>query len=733
MIDKFYEDDWVWDIETYPNIVTFAFYCPETKEKKLFEVSRRKDEINEFIEFCRVSKRNDYRWVGYNSLGFDYVVVHWILGKAKEAKTKGIQLKLTANSIYKYAMKVISSYSGGGYGMSVRAKDIIIKQLDLYKMNHYDNDAKRTSLKLLEFNMRLPNISDLPFPVGKTLTLDEMDVLVEYNFDDVYATTYFYEKCHSAIKFRSELSEKYGFDCTNLNDGKIGEKFFMQRIEADKPDAFYIDTGRGKKVRQTVRESVFLGDCLFPYIQFVRPEFLSILNWFRQKTIYETKGSLLLIEEHLLGDVAKYCELITKSVKLKGETGVDVDKFMLDHPMGWIECRELKSTVTLKDENGVAIKKPVINDKGKEVMRVVKVPAKAYYGCYRLATCLNTVIDGFRYDYGTGGIHGSICGVVEEDSEHELWDWDVKSFYPNMAIANRIYPEHLGEGFCDSYGDFYKERSNYAKGTGENLAIKLGLNTVYGQSNSEFSPFFDSKYTMSITVGGQLSLCMLIERLIDICGVRIIQANTDGFTVKVKKTEIERMKHHVQQWEKATGLEMEYVKYTKMYVADVNSYVAFYDGGGLKSKGRYNWTDLKNQDLGSLHKDHSAIVVQMAVESEITGGVDAATFIRNHDDPYDFMLRVKVPRSSSLVLEVDSVDEPQQNMCRYYASMCGGELVKIMPPLEGKEEYRRMGVEKGQLVKTCNDINDFKWDIDYEYYIEAANKLLEPFQNKVYG
>ena len=54
------------------------------------------------------------------------------------------------------------------------------------------------------------------------------------------------------------------------------------------------------------------------------------------------------------------------------------------------------------------------------------------------------------------------------------------SYYPNMAIANRVYPEHLGESFCDSYEAFYKERGNYAKGTGENLAIKLGLNATYG-------------------------------------------------------------------------------------------------------------------------------------------------------------------------------------------------------------------------------------------------------------
>lgn len=50
-----------------------------------------------------------------------------------------------------------------------------------------------------------------------------------------------------------------------------------------------------------------------------------------------------------------------------------------------------------------------------------------------------------------------------------------------------------------------------------------------------------------------------------------------------------------------------------------------------------------------------------------------------------------------------------------------------MPPLEGKEEDRRNGICVGRKVKICNNIVDFDWDIDYDYYIEQANKLLDVF------
>lgn len=55
-----------------------------------------------------------------------------------------------------------------------------------------------------------------------------------------------------------------------------------------------------------------------------------------------------------------------------------------------------------------------------------------------------------------------------------------------------------------------------------------------------------------------------------------------------------------------------------------------------------------------------------------------------------------------------------------------------MPPLPNKEEERRIGIETGWSVKTCNNAESFEWDIDYSYYIEEARKLVDPlFAEKV--
>lgn len=728
---KYFEGDWIWDIETFPNIVTFAFLKADKSERKLFEISKRTNDLDLFLDFCRESKMNDYRWVGFNSIGFDYPVVHWILKRAMDAKAKREKLKLTVNQIYKYAMKVIESKKDGQFGINVKVEDHIIRQLDLFKINHYDNKAKMTSLKLLEFNMRLDNISDLPFPVGKVLSSDEMDTLIEYNFTDVGATHDFYQLNYDSIKFRAELTQKYGFDCTNLNDSNIGEQFFIRKIEAKQPDAFYTyDVVSGKKkLKKTPRPFVKIADCLFDYLNFKTPEMQALHNWFKKQVITETKGVFSDIEEHNLGDLAKYCELVQKEVKFKDNPSEkEKQDFLKEHPLGWFEVRELKTLETLKDEDGNSVKENFIDDKGRVKQRVVKVPKKAYYGCYKIAETLNVIIGGMRVDYGVGGLHGAVQGHHKKSDDKSILSWDVASMYPNIAIANRVYPEHLNESFCDSYEDFYNERKKYPKGTGENLAIKLGLNCVYGKSNSEFSCFYDSAYTMKITVNGQLTLSMLLERLVLDCQVKPLMANTDGFEVIIDNDKIDKANDIVSRWEKYVGLQMEGVEYSDMWIRDVNNYSALYTDGKIKQKGAYEYKPFLEKDLGMMHKNHSALVVPMAVEHELLGRGYAEDFIRSHKDKFDFMLRTKVPRGSRLVLEMDGEDIEQQNICRYYVSEDGGYLTKIMPPLKEGDEDRRMSIESGIKVKTCNDINDFSWDINYDYYIEQADKLLEFFR-----
>ncbi len=54
----------------------------------------------------------------------------------------------------------------------------------------------------------------------------------------------------------------------------------------------------------------------------------------------------------------------------------------------------------------------------------------------------------------------------------------------------------------------------------------------------------------------------------------IVMCNTDGFEFIVKKEYDDRVKQIVREWETITGLTMEGLYYKKMFIRDVNSYIA---------------------------------------------------------------------------------------------------------------------------------------------------------------
>jgi hypothetical protein len=156
-----------------------------------------------------------------------------------------------------------------------------------------------------------------------------------------------------------------------------------------------------------------------------------------------------------------------------------------------------------------------------------------------------------------------------------------------------------------------------------------------------------------------------------------------------------------------------------MHIRDVNNYVAVYTNGKVKRKGAYQFEGL------GWHQNQGGLIIPEAANAAMLEGVDIRDYIKKHTDRYDFLLRTKVPRSSRLVLvDENGAEKQQQNICRYYISKKGGKLVKIMPPLEGDTEERRLGIDTDWLVSTCNNISDFRWDIDYEYYVSEAEKLV---------
>lgn len=718
--------DFIYDIETFPNTFTFAAVYMNGKGRVAFEISDRKNQIEELLEFLRNVKRTQCRMVGFNNINFDYPVVHFILTKAKDAFKRNKPVRITAGQIYNEAMRLINKSPDDRFSSKIKDDNVIIPQVDLFLIHHFDNRARSTSLKMLEYNMRSDNIEDLPFPVGTELTHDQIDVLLKYNMHDVNETLKFYNYSKEALTLREELTVEFGFDCTNYNDGKIGKQLFITSLEKEKPGSCYVQTERGRKMNQTKRDIIHIKDCLVPYIEFQRIEFKTLYEWFKTKTITETKGVFSDIDEGEIGDLSKYSELVVKKKKFKNKPSEsDITELLSEHPKGWVEEQDLKATEYSFDADGNHIMYQPLDEFGNATgkHKKLRVNKKSYWGCWKEMEGLNVVVDGVRYDYGQGGIHAAVKGIHKSNDEYIILTYDVASFYPNLSIKNNISPAHLGSTFCKVYSHLYDMRKSTPKGSAMNAALKLSLNSSYGDSGNEYSPLFDPQYTMSITCSGQMLLSMLIESIIVSTDSKVLMANTDGFEIMTNRKDVDIVKSKVADWEKLTSLTMEGDIYESMFIGNVNNYISVTDKGKVKLKGMYEHNDFTKHGW---HKNHSSMVVAKAVEAYFINDVDYEEFIRLHRDKYDFLLRTKVPRSSSLVLVVEGEDVKQQNICRYYPSKSGGKLVKLMPPPEEDGDIRRLGIDTDYNIKTCNNIKDFDWkDLDYVYYINEAKKLID--------
>ncbi len=655
-----------YDEETYPNVFTAGFLHPITRRKWLFEISFRRNDTQKLCSFVDVMREQCCRTVGFNNIGFDYPVLHFIY----QNRHAGI----TAADIYTKAMSIIDAHGPARFAHMVWESEWKVDQIDLYKIHHFDNMSKATSLKVLEFNMRMDSIEDLPFPVGTVLTSDQIDVLIDYMWHDIDATDMFADRTAPQIKMREGLSEKFGKNMMNMSDVKIGETILVTEMEK-RGISCYEYQGNKKVKRQTKRESIDLAQVIFPYVKFESQAFQQIMVYLQSKVITETKGVF------------------------KG---------------------------------------------------------------------LIASVDGLDYHFGTGGLHASVeSQVVHTNDTHQLVDVDVRGFYVQMAIKNKLYPEHLGIGFCEAYEGISDTRDTFEKGTPENEAFKLAGNGAYGGSNNDYSPFLDSKYTMTVTINGQLMLCMLIEQLLKVSGLRMIQANTDGVTYLCPHEYLEHTRAVCRWWEGVTNLELEEALYNRMFIRDVNSYIAEKMDGKLKRIGAYAHVTAE-EDPGTRelphHKDWSARIVALAAEAALVRGDGIREFITSYTDVFDFFLRTKVPRSSTLEWGGEQVS----NIVRYYISIVGKPLEKVMPPNGSVGEYkrankltdsyfnqvmteigfgvwdervhtknkstygeRRSGVNTGWNVVLCNDLDSYEFAlmkdcINMEWYIKETEKLVNP-------
>ena len=328
---------------------------------------------------------------------------------------------------------------------------------------------------------------------------------------------------------------------------------------------------------------------------------------------------------------------------------------------------------------------------------------------YENKFCIRNVV----YSVGVGGIHSiNTPGIFKPAEDEEILHYDVASLYPSLLIEWNFAPQHL-KGFRELFSDIKEERLE-AKHTGKTLKnkfLKIVLNSPTGKMQSPTSWMYDPFKVFSIRINGQLILLMLVDRLLKL-NIKIIQVNTDGVMFVAKKKDREQIQKYVKEVEDMTKLTFEGDEYKAFYQYAVNDYFGILNDGSVEEKGMF----ITHTNLG---KGMAPLIIPKAVINYFKTGQSVRDYMANCTDIKDFLMSQRVDRKFKVLYG----DEPVQQINRWYASTNGRKLYKV----DG-DSYNNMLAKSGvTILNKFDDVPITERHINYQYYIEEANKIIRDF------
>ena len=270
------------DYETISNCFIAVFEHYKEDERKVFVVCKQRNDFPEFVTFLQKCVTENQWHISYNGLNFDAQITQKLLLNQKallKLDSQGI-----VDFIYNYAQSVIAKSNAGDFAEFAPYK-LKIKQIDLFKLNHWDNRAKMSSLKWIQYSMDWENVEEMPHKHDQPVTdVHTLNSVIDYCINDVRSTKKIFEHSKEQILLRQTLSKEYGIDLYSASEPRISKELFLHFLEQK--------TGMSKthlKTLRTPRDYIVLADCILPYITFETPEFNKMLDYLRTKVITSTK------------------------------------------------------------------------------------------------------------------------------------------------------------------------------------------------------------------------------------------------------------------------------------------------------------------------------------------------------------------------------------------------------------------------------------------------------------
>lgn len=656
---------YVYDIEVFQNVFHCTAKNTETRQYYKFEISCRKNELRQLVDFFYTIRNNSYSWndiyttdiqfntnkifAGYNNLHYDNAIINYIISYYD--KMINMNYLRICDSLYNLSKIIttsndISAWKRWKYAVNFETFDILTM---LY------SQKLRVGLKEIQVTMQYKNVLEFAHDWTKPLDTDLIDEMIEYNINDVDSTEALLNKCKDKVELRIAIEDEYGVRVLSKDGVNIGMKILTQKY-LEKTGLTWWDI----KDLRSPADVIALNEVILPFIEYRDP-----------------------ILKNVLSDMKK---------------------------------------------------------------QIVSPGRKGYENKF--------VFRGLRYSVGVGGIHSvNNPEIIIPKEDEMLIDIDVASLYPSMLIEYKFYPKHLGPEFLEVYSQIKNERieAKHAGDKVKNETLKLALNGLSGNLQNEHNFCYSPFAVMQIRINGQLLLLMLAESLTDI-GCRIVQANTDGLFVLLKKDYYSKVQEICRSWEQQTKLVLEEDRFEAMYQYAINDYIAVSEGyqemkklfktnpeKALNKKGKpYTSLDAIKDDYIKekgmfitkvlLGKGMSPKIIPEAIRDYFVDNIPVRDTIYNCKDINKFLTYQKVDKKFSVEYNNNLI----QRINRFYASTNGPYLYKCLVDSEGRRtNFTNLLTASGITILNKFDnkpIEERK--INYRYYLKECLKIIEELEPK---
>lgn len=270
----------LYDIEVFPN----CFHClvsdSESHKKYKFEISNRKNQLEELIDFFYF-KRVEHIMCGYNNHHYDDIVINYMIFFRNTMK-RFDYLKI-CNSLYYLSKAIIESEKTENIDKIKQYKYAnYFYSFDLMTMLY--SAAKQKSLKEVEILLGMDNVQEFEAGFDQRLLDSEIDDMIKYNENDVDATELLLNTVKDEVDLRLEVEKEWGFDALSMSNIRIGEEILLRKSNLK---GVALEEAKSK-IRRVAK--IKNKDIILPFIQYSNPKLKEVLLDVKNATCYPCKS-----------------------------------------------------------------------------------------------------------------------------------------------------------------------------------------------------------------------------------------------------------------------------------------------------------------------------------------------------------------------------------------------------------------------------------------------------------